>query len=171
MLLEIANLQDKELKKEYRKLVLKYHPDNKVTGDNEKMAEISNAAEKGDEVFKNYLLHAGNIYKNSFNKFKDPELPKKEENKFKNYILILKVFENKAKVLSKENNVKIDIDIIYQSLHPFIKITIKKLFKKNSYFVNLNLIIDKFKFLNEENINTIANYSIEEALKKFFKKN
>lgn len=54
-LFESSSLVDPSLKSMYRKLTIRFHPDNKKTGDNSLMAEMNAAAEKGDYYFKQFL--------------------------------------------------------------------------------------------------------------------
>jgi len=53
-------LSDPQLKKQWRQLVMKYHPDKAKTGDEEVMKKINNAYEEGDAAFEKFVFELKN---------------------------------------------------------------------------------------------------------------
>ena len=80
LLTETSKLVNAELKKKYRELLMKYHPD--LGGDDlRKVQEINNAAEGGDETFRMYLarMNSSSSSYSSGETFRKKQEKKQEE--------------------------------------------------------------------------------------------
>jgi polyhydroxyalkanoate synthesis regulator phasin len=155
---EMSSLQNKELKQEYRKLILKYHPDNKISGDEEMIKKINAAAEEGDESFKEFL--------NSLENKKEERKASNKINNFEMYNEALKIFKVKAAKLASDSNLKIEVSSKIENLKPVVIITISKFLKSKTFYVTdlLDSFVKKGK-IDE----TVINRILEEVISRFNK--
>lgn len=155
---EMSSLQNKELKQEYRKLILKYHPDNKISGDEEMIKKINAAAEEGDESFKEFL--------NSLENKKEERKASNKINNFEMYNEALKIFKVKAAKLASDSNLKIKVSSKIENLKPVVIITISKFLKSKTFYVTdlLDSFVKKGK-IDE----TVINRILEEVISRFNK--
>lgn len=155
---EMSSLQNKELKQEYRKLILKYHPDNKISGNEEMIKKINAAAEEGDESFKEFL--------NSLENKKEERKASNKINNFEMYNEALKIFKVKAAKLASDSNLKIEVSSKIENLKPVVIITISKFLKSKTFYVTdlLDSFVKKGK-IDE----TVINRILEEVISRFNK--
>lgn len=155
---EMSSLQNKELKQEYRKLILKYHPDNKISGNEEMIKKINAAAEEGDESFKEFL--------NSLENKKEERKASNKINNFEMYNEALKIFKVKAAKLASDSNLKIKVSSKIENLKPVVIITISKFLKSKTFYVTdlLDSFVKKGK-IDE----TVINRILEEVISRFNK--
>lgn len=170
LILEASTLVNPKFKSLYRQLTLRFHPDNKKTGDTRLMADLNDAASKGDfsfKVFLDKLADKGILQKTSTSSIEDKKedikekidrLAKEAKEKDKtvkeqlNVILIKKYIQRYIPALEKTEGVTIDIYFLDSELKK-IKFTVLRkpnLFRTLSFTDTIENIVEKT--VNEDDI-------------------
>lgn len=170
LILEASALENPKFKSLYRQLTLRFHPDNKKTGDNKLMAELNDAASKGDMVFKMFLdklADKGILQKTgSSTQNKNEDIREKMDRLAKeakekdigvkkqlSVILIKKYLERYIPALEKIEGVEIDIYYLDKYLNNIKFVVTKKggiLSKTNTSKFFIENIVDKV--INEDDL-------------------
>lgn len=168
ILQEASTLENPKFKSLYRQLTLRYHPDNKKTGDLEMVKKLNAAAAEGDRSFGELLkqLEKKGVLQRVGAKQEEPkkEEPKKQEidafvlNRLKKWLI------EKAE---QEKGYTIEIDLVFHNAKPYFFIKISKRIGFKKYSKDFNILASNIINYPNITLEQAATVVIKTAIKIF----